>query len=258
MTDDLIQRWVSGDERAAEEIFRTYYRRAREFAKSLGARAADAEDIAQEALIAGLDGLKAGKRPERFTGWLLGIARHMAAKQPRPLKPQGRDAADRPGAGARTIAAKREMNDLLDRTIESLPPALRETVDLVHRAGLSRKEAAERLDVPMAAVHARCERAYAKLRRALSRHFTTLAIRSMEPRAVRLKDIRALRPAFRDAVTARHLEGLGEDAAAARLGIPAATLRARLKSACEMLKVDDAADFSAAREEYLKEGKASR
>lgn len=51
---------------------------------------------------------------------------------------------------------------------------------------------------------------------------------------------------------ARHLEDLSEDAAALRLGIPAATLRARLRSACEILGVDAAADFSAAREEHRK------
>jgi hypothetical protein len=30
MTNDLIDRWVAGDPGAAEEIYRVYYRRARE------------------------------------------------------------------------------------------------------------------------------------------------------------------------------------------------------------------------------------
>jgi len=62
MTNDLIDRWVAGDPGAAEEIYRVYYRRAREFARTLGARLNDAEDIAQEAPIAWLEGLKGRDR----------------------------------------------------------------------------------------------------------------------------------------------------------------------------------------------------
>jgi RNA polymerase sigma-70 factor (ECF subfamily) len=252
MTNDLIDRWVAGDPGAAEEIYRVYYRRAREFARTLGARLNDAEDIAQEALIAGLEGLKGGKRPDRFTHWLLGIARHVTARKFQPKAGPVPDVVDPRGRGGRTLAVRREMNGLLDETLGRLPEAQREVLDLIHRGGLSRKEAADRLDLPLEAVHARCERAYARLREALSRHFTTIAVQSMEPGAVRLEDIRALRPAFRDAIVARHLEGLDEDAAAARLGIPAATLRARLRSAYEILKTDESGDFSKAREEHRK------
>lgn len=253
MDPKIIDRWVAGDPGAAEEIYRVYYRRAREFARTLGARLADAEDIAQEALIAGLEGLQAGKRPERFTRWLLGIARHMACRRMRRRPGALPDLADSRREGGRTLAVRREMKDLLEQTLEQLPASQREVLELIHRQGLSRKEASERLNLPIEAVHARCERAFARLREALSRHFTTLAVRSLESREVRLVDIRALRPTFRDAVTARHLEGLSEDAAALRLGIPAATLRARLRSAYELLKVRDTADFSAAREEYRRE-----
>ncbi len=252
MTDDLIDRWVAGDPKAAEEIYRIYYRRAREFARTLGARLTDAEDIAQEALVAGLEGLKAGKRPDRFTSWLLGIARHVAFRKRSPGHEGLTDVIDPRRRGGRTLAVRREMNGLLEETLGNLPGTQREVLDLIHRDGLSRKEAADRLDLPLEAVHARCERAYARLRESLSRHFTTIAVRSLDPRPVRLADIRALRPAFRDAITARHLEGLDEDAAAARLGIPAATLRARLRSACDILKAGETADFSAAREEHRK------
>jgi len=192
MENELLDRWVSGDPRAAGEIYRIYYRRAREFATTLGARLVDAEDIAQEALIAGLEGLRAGKRPDRFTHWLLGIARHVTFQKMKPRPGALTDVVDPRRRGGRTLAVRREMGDLLERTLQRLPPALREVVDLVHRAGLSRKEAADRLRLPLDAVHARCERAYARLRQALSRHFTTLAVRSLEPRAVRLEDIRAL------------------------------------------------------------------
>ncbi len=258
MAEDLIGRWVGGDPGAADEIYRLYYRRAREFARTLGARLVDAEDIAQEALVAGLEGLRAGKRPDRFTHWLLGIARHLTARKRGRKAESFSDAVDPRRRSARTLAVRREMGDLLERTLDRLPPTQREVLDLIHHAGLSRKEAAGRLNVPLQAVHARCERAYARLREALSRHFTTLAVRSLGERAVRLSEIRALRPAFRDAVVARHLEGLPGEEAAARAGVPEATFQARLRSAYEMLKAGETSDFSAAREEFLREREESR
>ena len=121
-------------------------------------------------------------------------------------------------------------------------------LDLIHRDGVSRGEIARRLKVPIETIHARCERAYAKLRKRLSRHFTTLAFRPST--TVSLGAIRKLRPAFRDAVTARHLDELGEKAAASRLGVPVATLRARLESAYPMLRCAPTSDFKAARAAY--------
>ena len=61
--DDLIARWVAGDAAAGEELYRRYYHRVKEFIIKRGAHIVDAEDVAQEALIAGLDGLKAGLKP---------------------------------------------------------------------------------------------------------------------------------------------------------------------------------------------------
>ncbi len=249
-TDDLIGKWVGGDRRAAEALYQRYFGRVREFAHRLGSSLNDAEEIAQEAVLAGLEGVKTGRRPDRFTHWLLGIARHLAARRTRTEREGFVDAVDPRSRGARTLVVRREMNDLLERTLEDLPPGCREVLDLLHRDQLTRKEAADRLGVPLEAIHARAERAYGKLREALSRHFTTLVLGPAALRAISLTEVRALRPAFRDAVFARHLEDLPESAAAARLGIPAATLRARLECAYEMLKCEPTADFKPARLEY--------
>jgi RNA polymerase sigma-70 factor (ECF subfamily) len=197
MTNDLIDRWVAGDPKAAEAIYRVYYRRAREFARTLGVRLNDAEDIAQEALIAGLDGLQAGKKPDRFTNWLLGIARHVTIRRMQAKPDRLSDVVDPRRRGGRTLAVRREMNGLLEETLGRLPEAQREVLDLIHRAGLSRKETADRLDLPIEAVHARCERAYARLRESLSRHFTTIAVRSLEPLAGRRSATRSRRATLR-------------------------------------------------------------
>jgi len=244
--DDLIGRWVAGDSRAAGELYRLYYDRVRRFAVRLGRTAADAEDIAQEALLAGLDGLKGGKRPDRITFWLLGIARHLSYRKPRTAVSGLSKVIDRNRLGARTQAVRREMGKLLEDSMDTLPASSREVLELHHHQNLSRKEIAERLGLSPDAVHARFERGYARLRESLSRHFTTV---TLAPRPVGLSEVEKLRPAFRDAVTARHVEGLSETEAAARLGIPVATLRARLESAYETLGCGTSGDFTPARDE---------
>ena len=117
-------------------------------------------------------------------------------------------------------------------------------------AGLT---AAEKLDVQVEAIHSRLDRVRGKLRESLSKHFTTLAVRRLEEPGVSIDAIRALRPLFRDPVILRHLEDLTETEAARRLEVPVTTLRARLRSAYELLGHEDPPDFSAARAAHRKE-----
>src|SRR5882672_6496569 len=254
--DQIIGRWAAGDPAAAEELYREYFGRVKEFGIRRGVHIIDAEDIAQEAMIAGLEGLKAGRRPERLTHWLLGIARHVSFARKRPdSNPALEDREDPKRRSAGSMAIRREMDGLLRQTLERVNSNDREIVDLLYRAGLSRKEIAERLALDMGAVHSRCERAHSRLREALSRHFTTVAMTRLEPAAVTLKDIRALRPGFRQVITARHLLGMTDRDAAHHLQLPEATFRARLSSAYEMLHCDAKAEFSKAKAQYEEEKK---
>lgn len=246
--NDLIERWAAGDPKAADQLYRKYFDRARRFALRLGARADEAEDVAQETMIAALKAVRSGTRPEYLTSWLFGIARHVASRKTRLTRRGTTVMTDAKERSARTMAMRREMGDLLDRLVRGLPPIYREVLDLRHREDLSRKEIADRLDVSLDVVHARCERAYAILRDTLEGHFSSVVTAS--PSAVSLSRIRELRPAFRDAVIARHLEDLSPSEAAAKLGIPVATLRARLESAYEMLQCGASRDFRTAREEH--------
>jgi len=125
------------------------------------------------------------------------------------------------------VAIRREMDALLQRALERMTPNDRQIVDLHYRAWLSRKEIAERLDLPIEAIHARCDRTRSRLRKALSRHVITVALGKLEPEGISFEDIQSLRPAFR------------------RVGI------SRLRSACGILKCEPTADFSKAREENL-------
>ena len=95
--------------------------------------------------------------------------------------------------------------------------------------------------------------AHGRLRAALSRHFTTVVAAGLAPRPVSLAALRALRPAFRQAISARHLPGLADRDAALSLALPEATFRVRLQSAYELLKCGPDADFSHAKAQYQSE-----
>jgi RNA polymerase sigma factor (sigma-70 family) len=212
----------------------------------LGVRGGDADDLTQEILLEGLAAIKAGRRPDQLTKWFKGIARHKVADLPRVITTD-REPADRPGPSAQSVLVRREMGDLLARTLQGLPESDRELLDQIHRSGLSRKDIADRLGVTVEVVHARMGRALDRLRGKLSAHFTTIA--SVPEAPVTLAAVRALRPIFREAVTARHLEDRPEADAARRLGLSEATLRARLQSAYELLGYAKAPDFALARRE---------
>jgi RNA polymerase sigma-70 factor (ECF subfamily) len=252
--DEIVARWAAGNPAAAEELYREYYGRVKEFIIRRGAHIVDAEDVAQEAMIAGLEGLKAGAKPDRLTHWLMGIARHLSFRRKRQESdPALEHVVDEKRRSARSMAIRREMDGLLAKTLERMTPNDRQIVDLLYRAGLSRKEISDKLDLPIEAVHARADRAHSRLREALSRHFTTVTLSKLESRSISLEDVQALRPAFRQVIVARHLKGLKDGEASLELQLPEATLRARLTSAYEMLRCDATADFSKAREEYRAE-----
>jgi RNA polymerase sigma factor (sigma-70 family) len=246
---DLVQRWVAGDPGAGEALYRGYFARVRDFIAARGAKDVDAEEIAQDALVAGLEGLRAGAQPDELTAWIMGIAKHVQAKRTRLLL-RDLEAVDPRQGSAPSRVIRREMDDVLSATLKALPEADRQALELAHRGGLSRKEIAERMDVDVRAVHSRMQRAEDRLREALSRHFTTLALRVIGRPSVALDQVEALRPIFREPVVLRHLEGLPEEAAARRLGVPVATLRARLRSAYELLGSEETPDFAKAVEAW--------
>lgn len=252
--DELIERWVRGEASAGEALCRRYLGRAREFARRIAGREMDPDELASEALEAGLEGLRAGKRPDRFTLWLHGVLRNLVRRRIRDRKKaaslEGTDLAATSG-GLLTQLANRELVRLMDDLVPRLPSGSREVIELF-RQGRTREEIAAAIGVPIDAVHARFQRAFRAMREGLSRHFTTMVVAG-PPGPVRWEEIRKLRPSFREAVVACHLDGISKAEAARRLGVPPDTIDARLQTAYETLRCDDRSDFGPARDEYRRE-----
>ncbi|MBI2930227.1 MAG: sigma-70 family RNA polymerase sigma factor [Planctomycetes bacterium] len=250
---ELIERWVAGDAAAAEEIYQRYYARAWRFGKRLLRRDEDAEEVAQQALASGLEGLKGGARPERFTGWILGIVRHAALKGWKiDRRERATESLSLPAKGGpRTELVQREMEGILQEALARLDEHDQRIVELRVVQKMKREDVAPRLGMSLSTLDRHLERALTNLREALSRHFTTLVLfEAPREGPITWASVQELRPSFRRAFEVRHLEEASLEETAARLGAPVATVEARLKHAYEQLRCGPDDDFSTARAEW--------
>lgn len=82
LTDDataaLVLRSREGDPEAFEALVRAYLRAAYSVALAVVGRPADAEDVAQDAMLVAFERLDTCREPARFAGWLLQIVRNRA------------------------------------------------------------------------------------------------------------------------------------------------------------------------------------
>ena len=75
MTDaELVRQTTAGHKQAFEELVRRWAGRVTALCHARVRRADVAEDLAQEALLGGYRSLHALLQPEKFGGWLMGIA----------------------------------------------------------------------------------------------------------------------------------------------------------------------------------------
>ncbi|HTF58098.1 MAG TPA: sigma-70 family RNA polymerase sigma factor [Planctomycetota bacterium] len=247
-SSELIERWIGGDREAARQIFDKYYRRAWKFGLSITKREVEADELAQAALAHGLEVVRdATRRPARFTGWLLGVVKHLAWRRTdrhrQPLPGETRLEDTRHGRPSGPMIEK-EMAALVTRALEALPGDEREIVEERFIRGTARGEIAKRIGCSVDTVDRRLKSATARLRAFLSGHFTTMILSGAAPTLERVME---LRPSFRAAFLARHVDGLSAENAAAKLGIPPATLEERLQYAYQILGCTERSDFSALR-----------
>jgi len=123
-----------------------------------------AEDLLQETFLAALRGKDRVAEAFSPRGWLYGIARNVAVsalrrrKRVRPLPEQVPATTETESPGL----------DRMRNAITRLPDILQETLTLRLREGLSYKEIAGVLDIPVGTVRSRLHRAVRELRRIMS------------------------------------------------------------------------------------------
>lgn len=182
MTDDeLIERARNGDSEALDDLLRRHHTRLHAVCLRILGRRADADDAAQNALIAIVRGLPTFDGRSAFSTWAYRIATNAALDelrrrrrrpQPRldPTEATGRTPEPDPRAERALLAF--ENRELVERALAELPDDFRVAVVLRDVADLDYESIASILDVPIGTVRSRIARGRALLADAIGNRTT--------------------------------------------------------------------------------------
>jgi RNA polymerase sigma-70 factor (ECF subfamily) len=145
---------------------------------------ADAEDVAQEALLRAYRGFERLRDRNRFRGWLVRISFRLALDRLRAAKRrEQRDTLwsqpghQPPAPNAEDLAASNEFQEHLDRALDELPGKLRLVLLLAAMEGHTIDEIAAMLGIPVGTVKSRIFFARKQLAEKLRCHSNTIKTR---------------------------------------------------------------------------------
>ena len=181
-TDDaaLVERVRAGDVAAFEPLVEKYRQRVYRLAYNVLRNSEDAWDVAQEAFIKAYQALPAFRGQSAFYTWLFRIAMNVAHDKARQRGAQGRAFGTErvteeewertmpdPGEEPDAAAARGEERARITRALDALPEHHRAIIMLSDLEGLSYREIADVLNIPMGTVMSRLHNARKRLRAAL-------------------------------------------------------------------------------------------
>jgi RNA polymerase sigma-70 factor (ECF subfamily) len=171
----LVQRSLIGDQGAFDLLYHRHAPRVFHFLRRLTGEATAAEDLTQETFLAAYRSLAAWRGEGRLGTWLCGIAfrQYAAARrqhrlETEPLDEETARTALAPGADPLAHCLRHEQLQRIETALAALPPLPREVFLLVKVEGLSYREAADWLGVPLGTVQSRLWRAVCLLQKALA------------------------------------------------------------------------------------------
>jgi RNA polymerase sigma-70 factor, ECF subfamily len=151
---DLVRRAQRGEGKAITGLVQAFLRPAYSIALSVVGRPADAEDIAQDALLKAFQSIDTCREPERFAAWLFQIVRNRArnlldSRRLRDVAPAGARILEFVTLPPETAGMRASLlSALADLSVEK-----REVVLLHDLENWTHKEIAEALDI--SEVHSR-------------------------------------------------------------------------------------------------------
>ena len=165
-----MARVASGDERAFRILARRHVPRAVGLARRILGNSADAEDVAQDAMLRVWTNAPRWKPIASFKTWLTRIVVNLCLDRKRKTPFAPLEAAGEVVDPAPNAAAQRETDDTsrrIDAAIATLPDRQRAAIVLTYREGLSNAQTAEVLETTVKAVETLLVRAKQSLRDAL-------------------------------------------------------------------------------------------
>jgi RNA polymerase sigma-70 factor (ECF subfamily) len=181
---DLIERVCAGEKECFYALVRPYERAVFTAAMSILNNAADAEEVAQEAILKALTHLATFRREAKFSTWLVQITVNEARLKLRKDRRHLYESVDEPKTDSegeyfpkdfadwREIPVealqRRELREALKRALEALPAKYREVLILRDVQHLSIEETAQALGLTIGNVKTRLRRARMQMRDALA------------------------------------------------------------------------------------------
>jgi RNA polymerase sigma-70 factor, ECF subfamily len=170
---DLVRRCLAGEQRAFDTLYDRHAGRVFHLLRRLTANEAEAEDLAQETFLTAYRSLASWRGEGAFGTWLCGIGVRLYANARRRPQPETGLLDDEAGLAATDAdplahCLRREQEKCVEQAIAALPPLYREVFVLVQVEGLSCREAASWLDVPLGTARWRFWRATCLLQVALA------------------------------------------------------------------------------------------
>jgi RNA polymerase sigma-70 factor, ECF subfamily len=176
---NLVERCVSGDDAAWEELVRQHTRRVYGLCYRFTGSDAEAQDLTQEVFLRIFRSLRSFRSTEgSFVTWLARLTRNLlidhyrrtrqervtdSIEEQLPMLEENMAASARPEG----LVAGREASEILQAALQRLSPELRETVILRDLQEMEYREIAQVLKVPEGTVKSRLNRGRAELARVL-------------------------------------------------------------------------------------------
>ena len=179
VTDEIIERCLSGDQAAWESIVRLYRRKVFNVAYKFVGRHDQAEDLTQDVFLKLYKSLDTFDRRANFQTWLISVSRNLCIDHYRAVRKEretiNRDvdpsdlAPASPDTRVDTQLEQRDRVKLLRKALDKLAPTLRTAVMLRDIQELTYQEIADRLHLPEGTVKSRINRGRTELARQIQR-----------------------------------------------------------------------------------------
>jgi len=161
----FVERSRDGSPEDFEHLVRRYQRPLFAFLRDRVANGVEAEEAAQDTFVRAFLSLKKLRKPDSFYAWLLGIAGRVMKEHYREA---ARDQRGRAAAESSPEVPRDEPAEPpLEEAIAALPESCRRVILLRYYEGLSCREMATRLGMPLGTITKTLSRAYALLREEL-------------------------------------------------------------------------------------------
>ncbi|MCU0245700.1 MAG: sigma-70 family RNA polymerase sigma factor [Bryobacter sp.] len=181
----LVLRAKNGDDGAFAELLNHYERKVFRLARNITQNDEDAEDVLQETFLKAYSHLPDFQGNSKFYTWIVRIAVNEALMKLRKRKSDRQVSLDEQlDTGEDTLVreiavwdnpekqySQDELREILDKSVQSLPPIFRNVFILRDIEELSTEETAEALGISIPAVKSRLLRARLQLREKLTRFF---------------------------------------------------------------------------------------